>query len=107
MQVAPVKGVEGFNRAAPVAGPTHVDATKVDERSDAVPGCRTVAVAPSRPRLNRFLRLTRPTATERAAGALTPSGYIHLAQAAEAEWVKQLVAEQLGHGEDQAWLPEA
>ncbi len=26
-QVAPVKGVEGFNRASPVTGPTYVDAT--------------------------------------------------------------------------------
>ena len=24
-QVAPVKGVEGFNRAAPIAGPTHIE----------------------------------------------------------------------------------
>jgi phage terminase large subunit GpA-like protein len=27
-QVAPIKGIEGFNRAAPVAGPTHVDVTE-------------------------------------------------------------------------------
>ncbi|MFP1646838.1 terminase gpA endonuclease subunit, partial [Pontitalea aquivivens] len=26
-QVAPVKGLEGFNRASPVTGPTYVDAT--------------------------------------------------------------------------------
>ena len=27
-QVAPVKGVEGFNRSSPVSGPTYVDATE-------------------------------------------------------------------------------
>jgi phage terminase large subunit GpA-like protein len=27
-QVAPVKGVEGFNRASPVSGPTLVDVTE-------------------------------------------------------------------------------
>ena len=27
-QVAPIKGVEGFNRSAPVSGPTHVDVTE-------------------------------------------------------------------------------
>ena len=31
-QVAPVKGVEGFNRASPVSGPTYVDATDGGKR---------------------------------------------------------------------------
>jgi hypothetical protein len=43
----------------------------------------------------RFLRLTRPTDEDRAAGALPPAGYVHLSEAADAEWMKQLVAEQL------------
>ncbi len=94
-QVAPVKGVEGFNRAAPVAGPTHVDATEGGRKIRRGARLWTVAVATFKAESYRFLRLTRPTDEERAAGALTPSGYIHLAQAAYAEWVKQLVAEQL------------
>ena len=94
-QVAPVKGVEGFNRAAPVAGPTHVDATEGGRKIRRGARLWTVAVATFKAETYRFLRLTRPTDEERAAGARTPSGYIHLAQAAEAEWVKQLVAEQL------------
>jgi phage terminase large subunit GpA-like protein len=62
-QVAPIKGVEGFNRAAPVIGPTHVDVTEGGKK------------------LRR--------------GARSPAGYVHLPRGAEAEWVKQLVAEQL------------
>ena len=94
-QVAPVKGVEGFNRAAPVAGPTHVDATEGGRKIRRGARLWTVAVATFKAETYRFLRLMRPTEEERAAGALTPSGYIHLAATADAEWTKQLVAEQL------------
>lgn len=94
-QVAPVKGVEGFNRAAPVAGPTHVDATEGGRKIRRGARLWTVAVATFKAETYRFLRFTRPTDEERVAGALTPAGYIHLAEAADAEWVKQLVAEQL------------
>ena len=43
----------------------------------------------------RFLRLAAPTDEEIAAGHLHPPGFIHLPRGTEAEWVKQLVAEQL------------
>src|SRR5690606_17275042 len=43
----------------------------------------------------RFLRLGRPTEDELAEGAQYPAGYVHLPKGTEAEWVKQLVAEQL------------
>jgi phage terminase large subunit GpA-like protein len=94
-QVVPVKGVEGFNRAAPVAGPTHVDATEGGRKIRRGARLWTVAVATFKAETYRFLRLTRATDEERVAGALTPAGYVHLSETAEAEWVKQLVAEQL------------
>jgi phage terminase large subunit GpA-like protein len=41
------------------------------------------------------LRLSRPTDEVLAAGGTYPPGYVHLPRGMEAEWVKQLVAEQL------------
>lgn len=94
-QVAPVKGVEGFNRAAPVAGPTFVDVTEGGKKLRRGARLWTVAVATFKSEAYRFLRLLSPTDDEIAAGADHPAGYIHLPRGAEAEWVKQLVAEQL------------
>jgi phage terminase large subunit GpA-like protein len=94
-QVAPIKGVEGFNRAAPVAGPTHVDATEGGRKIRRGARLWTVAVATFKAETYRFLRLTRPTDEERAAGVAIPAGYVHLSEAADAEWLKQLAAEQL------------
>ncbi len=94
-QVAPIKGVEGFNRAAPVAGPTHVDATEGGRKIRRGARLWTVAVATFKAETYRFLRLARPTDEEIVAGALAPAGYVHLSEVADAEWLKQLVAEQL------------
>jgi len=55
-QVAPVKGLEGFNRATPVSGPTFVDTTIGGKR----------------------LRLERPSDEDREAGAPDPPGTVHL-----------------------------
>ena len=43
----------------------------------------------------RYLRLLAPTDEEIAAGAKFPAGYVHLPRGSDAEWIKQLVAEQL------------
>jgi len=94
-QVAPIKGVEGFNRAAPVAGPTHVDVTEGGKKLRRGARLWTIAVATFKSETYRFLRLSTPTDEEIAAGARYPVGYVHLPRGAEAEWVKQLVAEQL------------
>ncbi len=94
-QVAPIKGVEGFNRAAPVIGPTHVDVTEGGKKLRRGARLWTIAVATFKSETYRFLRLATPTDEEFAAGARFPAGYIHLQRGAEAEWVKQLVAEQL------------
>jgi phage terminase large subunit GpA-like protein len=94
-QVAPIKGVEGFNRAAPVAGPTHVDATEGGKKLRRGARLWTVAVATFKSETYRFLRLPKPTDDEIAAGSAWPAGYMHLPRGVDAEWVKQLVAEQL------------
>jgi phage terminase large subunit GpA-like protein len=94
-QVAPIKGVEGFNRSAPVAGPTHVDVTEGGKKLRRGARLWTIAVATFKSETYRFLRLTRPTDEEALAGARPPAGYVHLPTGAEAEWTKQLVSEQL------------
>jgi phage terminase large subunit GpA-like protein len=94
-QVAPIKGVEGFNRAAPVVGPTHVDVTEGGKKLRRGARLWTVAVATFKSETYRFLRLSAPTDEEVAAGASYPAGYVHLPRGAEAEWAKQLVGEQL------------
>ena len=94
-QVAPVKGVEGFNRASPVSGPTYVDATVAGKRLKRGARLWTVAVSTFKAETYRFLRLERPTGEELAAGAQMPPGTIHLPDWVESEWLKQFVAEQL------------
>jgi phage terminase large subunit GpA-like protein len=94
-QVAPVKGVEGFNRASPVSGPTYVDATEGGKRIRRGARLWTVAVSTFKAETYRFLRLERPTADELAAGASFPPGTVHLPDWVDDEWLKQFVAEQL------------
>jgi phage terminase large subunit GpA-like protein len=94
-QVAPVKGVEGFNRASPVSGPTFVDATDGGKRLRRGARLWTVAVSTFKAETYRFLRLDRPTDEATAAGEAMPAGMVHLPSWIDSEWVKQLVAEQL------------
>jgi phage terminase large subunit GpA-like protein len=94
-QVAPLKGLEGFNRAVPVSGPTYVDATIGGKRLRRGARLWTVATSTFKAETYRFLRLERPTAEEIAAGAPFPAGTVHLPAWADGEWLKQLTAEQL------------
>ena len=94
-QVAPIKGVEGFNRSAPVAGPTHVDLTEGGKKLRRGARLWTIAVATFKSETYRYLRLSAPTDEEIAAGAKFPAGYVHLPRGSDAEWIKQLVGEQL------------
>lgn len=94
-QVAPVKGVEGFNRSSPVSGPTFVDATEGGKRLRRGARLWTVAVSTFKAETYRFLRLARPTEEEMAEGAAFPPGSVHLPHWVENEWLKQVVAEQL------------
>ena len=54
-----------------------------------------VSVAVFKSETYRFLRLDRPTDEELAADTPFPDGFVHLPKSVTAEWVKQLVAEQL------------
>ncbi len=94
-QVAPVKGLEGFNRASPVSGPTFVDATAGGKRLRRGARLWTVATSTFKAETYRFLRLARPTAEELSEGAAFPPGTVHLPSWADTEWIRQLTAEQL------------
>ena len=94
-QVAPVKGVEGFNRATPVSGPTFVDATVNGRKLKRGARLWTVATATFKAETYRYLRIERPSDEDRAKGVPSPDGTIHLPDWADSEWLKQLVAEQL------------
>ncbi len=94
-QVAPIKGVEGFNRSSPVSGPTLVDATDGGKKLRRGARLWTVAVSTFKSETYRFLRAERPTDEERAEGADYLPGTVHLPNWVDAEWLKQLVAEQL------------
>ena len=88
----PLKGAEGFNRSAPVSGPTHVDATEGGVKIRRGARLWTVAVATFKSESYRFLRSAAPTGDE---NARHPAGFIHLPRQVDVEWVKRLVAEQL------------
>jgi phage terminase large subunit GpA-like protein len=94
-QVAPVKGLEGFNRATPVTGPTFVDATVGGKRLRRGARLWSVATSTFKAETYRFLRQERPTPEEITAGASFPAGSVHLPTWADGEWLKQLTAEQL------------
>jgi len=94
-QVVPVKGLEGFNRATPVSGPTFVDATVNGRKLKRGARLWTVATATFKAETYRYLRIERQSDEERALGTAEPAGTIHLPDWADSEWLKQLVAEQL------------
>lgn len=94
-QVAPVKGLEGFNRATPVSGPTFVDATVNGRKLKRGARLWTVATATFKAETYRYLRIERPSDEEQALGVASPPGTIHLPDWVDSEWLKQLVAEQL------------
>ena len=93
-QVAPVKGLEGFNRASPVTGPTFVDATIGGKRLRRGARLWSVATSTFKAETYRLLRLDPPDARP-IDGATFPAGFVHLPGWVDAEWLKQLTAEQL------------
>ena len=94
-QVAPIKGLEGFNRATPVSGPTFVDALSGGKRLRRGARLWSIATATFKTETYRFLRLERPSDEDRELGICNPSGTVHLPDWIDTEWLKQLVAEQL------------
>ena len=93
-QVAPVKGVDGFNRSSPVAGPTYVDVTTAGKRLRRGARLWTVAVSVFKAETYRFLKLDWPGETKTEELAFLP-GTVHLPDWIDAEWVRQLIGEQL------------
>jgi phage terminase large subunit GpA-like protein len=94
-QVAPIKGLEGFNRASPVTGPTFVDATIGGKRLRRGARLWTVATSTFKAETYRFLRLDPPEVSNPVDGERFPPGFLHLPGWVDAEWLKQLTAEQL------------
>jgi phage terminase large subunit GpA-like protein len=88
-RIAPTKGVEGWNRAQPVQGPTPVDAMVDGRKLRRGLKLWTVSVSTWKADLYRRLWLGRGEAES------FPPGWVHLPRAIEVEWVKQLVSEQL------------
>jgi len=88
-RIAPTKGVDGWNRAQPVQGPTWVDALVNGRKLRHGLKLWTVSVSTWKADLYRRLWLGRGDAAD------YPPGWVHLPQAIEPEWIKQLVAEQL------------
>ena len=88
-RIAPTKGVDGWNRAQPVQGPTPVDALVNGQKLRRGLKLWTVSVSTWKADLYRRLWLGRGDAEG------VPPGWVHLPRGIEAEWVKQLVAEQL------------
>jgi phage terminase large subunit GpA-like protein len=78
--IAPTKGVDGWNRTEPVRGPTKV--------FHGLLRLWTVATATWKAELYRRLWLARD-------GDGFPDGWVHLPAGIDAEWVRQLVAEEL------------
>jgi phage terminase large subunit GpA-like protein len=94
-QAIAVKGAHGFDRSTPVDGPSYVDVGEGGKKLRRGAKVWNVSVAVFKSETYRFLRLDRPTDEEIKSGAVYPDGYIHIPLGVTAEWIKQLVAEQL------------
>jgi phage terminase large subunit GpA-like protein len=88
-RIVPLKGVEGWSRAAPVNGPTLVDVLENGRKLKRGLKLWTVSVSTFKSDLYRRLWLSRGD------GIGFPAGWVHLPEGLDAEQVKQLVAEQM------------
>ena len=106
-QVAPVKGVEGFNRSSPVSGPTYVDASDGGKRLRRGARLWTVAVSTFKAETYRFLRLERPTDEERAEGKPYPARQRASAALGRGRMAQAVRRRTAGHGAHTARLRPA
>lgn len=88
-RIAPTKGVDGWNRAQPVSGPTMVDVKTNGGKVRR--GLRLWTVATWTWKSDLYRRLWLSVGDD----GVFPDGWVHLPKAIDPEWVKQLVAEQL------------
>ena len=89
-EVMAIKGVGSFSASAPVMGPKWADITIGGRKVARGVQLWTIAVSLFKAETYAWLRLDQPLD-----GADHPPGYIHLPQGTDAEWIQQLVAEQL------------
>ena len=103
-QVVAVKGVDGFSRAAPVIGPTYVDATEGGRKIRRGAKLWTIAVATFKSETYRFLRLDKPADDGVAA---CPAGYRASAARHRRRMGEAAGRRAAGDGEDPARLHPA
>lgn len=89
-----VKGTDGFARLQPVSV-TPVDVLDSGRRLRRGLKLRTVATGTFKSELYGWLWADRPLAEDLAAGAPWPRGWVHVSEGMEADWCKELVAEEL------------
>ncbi|KZL02647.1 phage terminase large subunit family protein [Pseudovibrio sp. Ad26] len=94
-QVIALKGRGGFDRIAPVDGPSYVDVTEGGRKISRGVALWNVAVSVFKLETYRYFRLNVPTDEDLALGKTHPAGFIHVGQGVSAEWFKQITAEQL------------
>jgi phage terminase large subunit GpA-like protein len=88
-RIIPIKGIGGWNRSSPVTGPTMVDVTIQGRKITRGLRLWSVSVDVFKAELYRRLWLTRNE------DGSFPAGWVHLPESADAEIIKQLVAEEL------------
>ena len=89
-EVMAIKGIGSFNASVPVMGPTWVDVTVRGRKVQRGVQLWTIAVSLFKSETYAWLRLDQPLDDQPF-----PPGYIHLPMGTDAEWLQQLVAEQL------------
>lgn len=94
-QVVALKGRGGFDRIAPVDGPSYVDVSEGGKKISRGVGLWNVAVSVFKLETYRAFRLSVPTDEHLEEGGGWPEGFIHIGQGVTAEWFKQVTAEQL------------
>jgi phage terminase large subunit GpA-like protein len=94
-RVIAVKGTRDGVVTSPVDGPTWVEVTDRGRKVKRGVQLWSVKVGYFKSETYRFLRLAAPTDEDIAAGVGWPPGFIHIPRGVTAEWVRQLVAEQL------------
>lgn len=94
-RVIAIKGMRGFDRSAPVNGPTFVDVNERGKKIRRGLQLWTVSVSVFKSETYRQLKLDKPTTEQLEQGEVYPDGYISIPNGTTDEWLKQLTAEQL------------
>lgn len=94
-QVVALKGKGGFDRVAPVDGPSFVDVNEAGKKVKRGVALWNVSVSVFKLETYRHFRLSVPTDEVLAEGGGWPTGFIHVGSGVTAEWFKQVTAEQL------------